>query len=137
MKKVIVIFIVAAVTAGFFFYFRHLGLGEVDAIKRLKSNPKKIAYILNNDKVFISLVSSDTACMKKIRIFYEKGDFEDYLPGCFEHGIPINDTVYVIPSIKENHYTKIAYFYKRPNGSERYFLGFIMTNALHDTPYSK
>jgi hypothetical protein len=136
MKKVVVIFILV-VTTGFFFFFRHLGLREVDTLKRLKSNPKKIAYFLNNDKVFITLVSSDTACMQKIRIFYEKGNFEDYLPGCFEHGIPINDTVYVIPFIKENFYTKIAYFYKRPNGSERYFIGYIMTEALHDTPYSK
>lgn len=136
MRKVI---ISASIVIFLFFFFWYLSKSEYDRKQDLKKYPQKFAYYIHRGDSSVSraLGSDDRSCAIRIRKYYKSLDkgISLPIPDCATYSVGLQKLVHVL-SEEDSLVVKVAYFYKASNGREKYLIGYLLRDNLHETPYT-
>ena len=135
MRKVI---ISVSIVVSLYFFFWYLSKSEYDRKQDLKKYPKKFAYYIHRSDSSVSraLGSEDKNCGIKIKEYYKSLDkgMSLPIPTCVAYSVGLQESVHVL-SEEDSLSVKVAYFYKSSNGREKYLIGYLLRNNLHEAPY--
>ncbi len=135
MKKVIISITSIVFLFGFFWY---LSKSEYDRKQGLKKYPRRFAYYVHeaDSSVSMALGSEDSTCAIRIREYYKTLDkgVNVPIPNCVVYSVGLKDPVYVL-SDEDGPAVKVAYFYKGSSGREKYVIGYLLRDNLHEVPY--
>ena len=107
--------------------------------RKMKGYPVRYAYKLNGLKALPSMVSDERDCIEKIKKYYadQAVGAEGYVPDCPIHVIQLHDNkVHVLSVDSDCMCAEIALFYRRGDGPQKRFIGYVLMTDLHEAPYS-